>query len=125
MSDWINIVPLILFVVIIVFLAYQVAILYKDKLDLIREIVQANTNIDLLSSRLAEVSDKASLMSGSQEDFVKFLSESRDTAFTYIDDVQLAIKDLKNATDAGNTEEISDAFNKLISFLPDDNGMVE
>jgi hypothetical protein len=49
--------------------------------------------------------------------FVKFLSESRDWAFNYIEDVQSSIKSLKDAKDNGKNTRAE--LNKLFKFLPD------
>lgn len=125
MPDLINLIPFAILVVIIGFLAYQVVILYNDKLDLIKELVQAYNDIDALSDRLGEVAEKAALLSGSENDFLKFLSDSRDDAFGYIDNVQAAITEFRNATDSKDKKQISETYNKLISFLPSDNGVVE
>lgn len=125
LPDLINLIPFAILVVIIGFLAYQVVILYNDKLDLIKELVQAYNDIDALSDRLGEVAEKAALLSGSENDFLKFLSDSRDDAFGYIDNVQAAITEFRNATDSKDKKQISETYNKLISFLPSDNGVVE
>lgn len=53
------------------------------------------------------------------EGFIRFLSESREWAFTYIEDVQSALEDLRNALDTKNDEEINLAYQKLITFLPE------
>lgn len=62
--------------------------------------------------------------------FVKFLSESRDWAFTFIDDVQAAIEEYRKIADViplskdmtvEQAENLSAAYDKLVSFLPEDN----
>lgn len=51
--------------------------------------------------------------------FVKFLSESRDWAFKYIEDVQVSIESLKSAVESGyDTQE---EMKKLFEFLPENN----
>ena len=51
--------------------------------------------------------------------FVKFLSESRDWAFRYIEDVQVSIDSLKTAVESGyDTQE---EMKKLFEFLPENN----
>ena len=52
--------------------------------------------------------------------FVKFLSESRESAFSYIEQVQAAILGLKIAMDSGIDQEIKDAYIALTDFLPDE-----
>ena len=52
--------------------------------------------------------------------FIKFLSESREEAFSYISEVQQAVEYIKMATELQDKTMIDDAYNKLISFLPSD-----
>lgn len=62
--------------------------------------------------------------------FLKFVSESRDWAFTYIEDVQAAIEEYRRIADVvplskdmtvEQAELLSSAYDKLMSFLPDEN----
>lgn len=48
-----------------------------------------------------------------------FLSDSRDAAFEYIEDVQNAIAELKVATESLDQTNIDQAYAKLIAFLPE------
>jgi hypothetical protein len=59
--------------------------------------------------------------------FVKFISDSRDWAFTYIEDVQTAIEDYRKIADVvpiskdmtiEQAEQLSKAYDKLVDFLP-------
>jgi hypothetical protein len=59
--------------------------------------------------------------------FVKFISDSRDWAFTYIEDVQTAIEDYRKIADIvpiskdmtiEQAEQLSKAYDKLVDFLP-------
>lgn len=54
------------------------------------------------------------------EGFLKFISESRDWAFTYIEDVQQALMVYDVALSTDDAKIINDAYKKLISFLPED-----
>lgn len=73
---------------------------------------------------ILEELDKASFISKNSVDiengFIKFLSESRNSAFEYIENVQLAILDLKEAMLSGDENQISVAYNNLTTFLPSD-----
>lgn len=51
--------------------------------------------------------------------FVKFLSESREAAFEYIEDVQKAIQNYLSAIDGNDSEKILLARMELFSYLPD------
>ena len=52
--------------------------------------------------------------------FVKFLSQSREEAFSYIEEVQDAIFSIKIAIDLNDQDLLNEAYTKLISFLPSD-----
>lgn len=68
-------------------------------------------------SRLSFInSNSADLENG----FVKFLSQSREEAFSYIEEVQDAIFSIKIAIDLNDETLLSEAYTKLISFLPSD-----
>lgn len=58
------------------------------------------------------------LVPSETEGFIKFLSESREWAFTYIEDVQKAISELVLAMSTDNKEQITKAYEEVISFLP-------
>jgi hypothetical protein len=51
------------------------------------------------------------------ENFVKFLSESRDWAFNYIEEVQESIASIKLTTENGFATQ--EELDKLFSFLPE------
>lgn len=64
------------------------------------------------------------------EGFLKFVSDSRDWAFNYIEDVQSAIEEYRLIADVipiskdmsiQQAEQLSAAYDKLMSFLPEDN----
>jgi molecular chaperone DnaK (HSP70) len=50
--------------------------------------------------------------------FVKFLSDSRDWSFTYIENVQQAIQGLVKAMKANDKAKILESYNELQNFLP-------
>jgi hypothetical protein len=54
------------------------------------------------------------------EGFLRFVSESREWAFEYIEDVQQALLAYDIALSTDDAKIINDAYKKLISFLPDD-----
>jgi hypothetical protein len=54
------------------------------------------------------------------EGFLRFISESRDWAFTYIEDVQQALTAYDVALSTDDAKIINEAYKKLISFVPDD-----
>lgn len=74
---------------------------------------------------LQEELDKLSFINSNSNDiengFIKFLSESREQAFSYIEDVQVAIMELNNAVQLGDEETITKAYMTLTNFLPSEN----
>jgi hypothetical protein len=114
-------------------------LLVRKKKKLLSIIVQLEIDKQILSDKLSE----ALVLKESQseveqtEGFLKFISESRDWAFKYIEDVQAAIKQFKEK--AGPEIEyvnkygqlvgisqlpgfvkISEAYKELLTVMPDD-----
>jgi hypothetical protein len=97
-----------------------VALLYmrKTSQDLASQLVQcAVTNIDLKEA-MSRLKDEKEL--GENDGFVKFLSDSRDWAFEYIENVQSSIVKLEVAMAARNEEEISECYKALLNYIPKD-----
>ncbi len=96
---------------------------------LFEEIRLRSKNNKLLKSVVTLTLDKITLQKQISEDttmtptetdgFIKFLSESRQWAFDYIEDVQASIQDLKISMDDGNEDKIDQAYKNLITFLPE------
>jgi hypothetical protein len=53
--------------------------------------------------------------------FLRFISESRDWAFEYIENVQEAIGEYDEALSTNDAAKISAAYNKMINMLPKEN----
>jgi hypothetical protein len=53
------------------------------------------------------------------EGFIKFLSQSRDAAFKYIEDVQVSIQNYVNVLDSGDEEAVRLARMELFTHLPE------
>lgn len=53
------------------------------------------------------------------EGFIKFLSQSRDAAFKYIEDVQVSIQNYVDVLDSGDDEAIRLARMELFTHLPE------
>lgn len=72
---------------------------------------------------IGEELDRLSFISSNSTDiengFIKFLSETRESAYEYISEVQATIQELKSAMESGKDEDIAAAYKKLIEFLPD------
>ncbi len=118
-----DIVGLISFAVILILLAVvsytAIAFGLKNK-KLAAEVVQLKLDKLSLISRLEKEMDAKESVSLEQTDgFVKFLSESRDWAFKYIEDVQQAIDAVKVSASFGQVSE--ESLTELFNFLPESN----
>lgn len=67
---------------------------------------------------LIQTSDNKSIEES--DGFVKFLSESRESAFEYIEDIQMALRAYDIALGLDDAKVLNEAYKKLISFLPED-----
>jgi hypothetical protein len=84
---------------------------------MIRVIAQLAIDKELLLDKL----DKLILENSKEanEGFIKFLSESREAAFEYIENVQKSIQSYLVATENRNQDEILIARMELFSHLPE------
>lgn len=53
--------------------------------------------------------------------FIKFISESRESAFQYIEEVQVSIKNYLNAINLGTQDDVVAARMELFNHLPEEN----
>ena len=102
-------------------------ILYLRKVVIFSASILEQAYLDkiLLAEKLdQELSTKDSTKIEQTEGFVKFLSESRDWAFKYIEDVQNAIVELsvyeKNIVIDKKAPEAKRAYDNLKKFLPNE-----
>lgn len=118
--DIIGLISFSVFLVILVALSYTAITFAVKSRKLAVEMVQLNIDKTLLLSKLDKaLSEKESQSLEQTDGFVKFLSESRDWAFKYIEDVQKSIQDVKTCIESGyDTQE---ELGKLFSFLPETN----
>ncbi len=124
--------------VIVILLINNLVIRSKNK-KLSIEIIQIALDKSVISQRLKEELDKKESESIEQsEGFLKFISQSRDWAFDYIEQVQAALLEFKNkvepqilyaktyGTAVGNSshativDKISDAYDDLVKIMPED-----
>jgi hypothetical protein len=82
------------------------------------QILQLGLDKAMLLDKMDKISGKNSPIEQT-EGFLKFVSESRDWAFKYIEDVQAAIQDFNKAIESKDDGQIETALNNLKSFLPD------
>jgi len=107
---------------ILIFVATLIANLKltnKNK-KLSSKLIQFGLDKTMLMERLEKISGSGKDGSLEQsEGFLKFVSDSRDWAFKYIEDVQEAISEFNSAVASKDDERIESALNSLKSFLPD------
>jgi hypothetical protein len=86
---------------------------------------QSDIDILLLSRQLEhELNQKEAASIEQTDGFLKFVSESRDWAFKYIEDVQKAIAEFsvyeKDLVIGNNSSKVVEAYSNLKKFLPDE-----
>ena len=91
---------------------------HRGTMELTAQLLLNNSAMSDEIDRLNYIVDNTSDL---HDGFIKFLSESREEAFSYISEVQEAIDYIKMAMELEDDIMISDAYNKLISFLPNEN----
>ncbi len=115
-------IELVVFAVLVFSLIVMGAFLIRFRLRskrLTASVVQLIIDKNAISEELDRLSFISSNSTDIENGFIKFLSETRESAYDYIADVQAAILELKSAMDSGKDEEIAQSYNKLIGFLPD------
>jgi hypothetical protein len=95
------------------------------------KLVQETRDNLILMAHLEKLEEAKGLKSIEQtEGFMKFISESRDWAFTYIEEVQAALEEYRKIADVipiskdmtvQQAEELSKAYDAIMSFLPEEN----
>ena len=119
----IDVVDLIAFAVMAIIIALLVALnirlsfrlrkFYSENLQLAADKITLLLQLD----KLAETRDIKSVED--TQGFIKFLSESRDWAFNYIEDVQTGISEYVLALDNGDPDRIAESLEKLVGMLPE------
>ena len=128
----------VLLLIIVVLLINNLAIRSKNR-RLSADIIQIALDKSIISNKLKEELDKKDSDSIEKSDgFLKFISQSRDWAFDYIEQVQAALLEFKNkiepqilyaktyGTVAGQSphtiiiDKISDAYDDLVKVMPED-----
>lgn len=83
----------------------------------------ANSEIErmsLLDKLESIMEENESLKLSDNVEFIKFLSDSREWAYSYIEEVQALIEELKESSVTGNNEKRLEVTAKLILMLPED-----
>lgn len=103
-------------ILLVIFLTLFITMRKRYK-AIILSVAQLVIDKGILMDRL----DKIELENSKEanEGFIKFLSQSRDAAFKYIEDVQLSIQNYINAIDSKDEDAIKIARIELFSHLPE------
>jgi hypothetical protein len=120
----INLIDAIIFSVtlstVIILVVNNIRLAIKN-VRLVDEIVQAAIDKMAMSDHMGKLFDENELLKMQGSDgFVKFLSESRDWAFSYIEEVQQAVKVLSAAMVSESEQEITSAYANLLKYLPEE-----
>ena len=108
--------------VLVVILLSLTIFLYLKKQELAKGLVQAELVKFLLLDRIEKMSEEIQTLETQQSDgFLRFISESRDWAFDYIEKVQSAIADFNSAMESSDVVKIEEARIRLSEFLPETN----
>lgn len=103
----------------LLFTSVSFVVFYKIKnTRLVNTIAQMVINEQVLKEEIDRLDFIANNSTDIENGFIKFLSESREEAFKYIEDVQQAIADLSLAMAYNNEEGISNSYKKLLEYLP-------
>lgn len=119
--NWLDFTAYIVTAIFISALVYLIIFLAIKNRRLTARATQATIDRMAAMDMLYKLMDEQQNTNVEQTDgFLKFISDSRDWAFTYIEDIQqaLAVYDVALSTD--DAKIINEAYKKLISFLPDD-----
>ena len=117
MMDLFSIEAIIVFVssIIIISIGIDDIRLRLDKKRLIDSIVQLSLDLTLTRKSLQDAKVSPTELDG----FVKFLSDSRSSAYDYIESVQAAVERYLVAIENKNEDEIITARLELFSYLPE------
>jgi hypothetical protein len=106
-----------------IFVIVLALVLKIKNTKLISSVGQLIVDKKIISDELDRMSFVINNSSTIENDFIKFLSESRDGAYEYIEDVQSAILDLHNSMGQDDEDKIDVAYKNLLNFLPTTNDM--
>lgn len=113
-------------IVLVVALSIFIIVLKLKNTKLLSLVAQFFVDKTVLSEEVDRLSILVNNGPAIENDFVKFLSDSRNSAYEYIEEVQAAIEALYWAMESDKENNIDKAYKALLKFLPSKNtGMVE
>lgn len=119
--DIVGLISFSVFLILLVAISYAAIVFGVKSKRLAAENAQLKIDKIVLIDRLEKSIQASESQSLEQTDgFVRFLSESRDWAFKYIEDVQKAIDAVKVSVSFGKASE--ESLTELFNFLPEQQG---
>ena len=116
-----SIIELVIFSLMLVLIAVMFVLLLKISLTNRRlSIAATQAEMDRIMTMIQLEKMQSSNDVEKTDGFLKFVSESREWAFEYIENVQQAIKDYDVALSKQDPNEMNEAYKKLVAMLPDD-----
>lgn len=121
MINWLDLAAFGLLLVLIAMLVIaNIAMAIKLKRSM-KNATQLATDKLVLMMQLERMTETNNVKSLEEtQGFIKFISDSRDWAFQYIEDVQKALTEYDEALSSNNAKLINEKYKSLIGFLPDD-----
>jgi biopolymer transport protein ExbB/TolQ len=108
----------VILVIIALLIVGNIRMYYMNKKTM-ASLIQTTLDSLELREALDKLANEYELLSLQETDgFVKFLSESRESAFLYIEEVQQSIKELATAMDSASENNIEMAYKSLLKHLP-------
>lgn len=123
--------------VLLISALYGLAFLKKGQIDLVLKLAQSKIDIGILNNKIAQMHEDKKLVES--EEFMAFITSSRDYAFEYIEAVQDAITDYNavlepiinyhrtygmafgmDSVPYTNLEKIAKAHDALMEIMPTD-----
>ena len=108
-------------VLLVVILSIFLIVLKLKNTKLLSLVTQFFVDKGVLSEEVDRLSILVNNGPAIENDFIKFLSDSRNSAYEYIEDVQLAIEKLYKAMESDKENDIDKAYKRLLEFLPSKN----
>lgn len=119
--DWISIAAFAVYTLLLIGLVVLLSKSYIKNKKLSNEASKLFVEKSALVARLdVLLNEEDSKNVESTEGFLRFVSQSREWAFEYIEDIQQALYAYDIALSLDDAQVLNEAYKKLISFLPED-----
>ena len=117
----IQVIELVIFIVLLLAIAGMSLLLLKISLNNKRlQTIATQAEMDRIITMIQLEKMQSSNDVEKTDGFLKFVSESREWAFDYIEQVQKAIADYDIALSNQDPTAMNESYKRLVSMLPDD-----